>query len=499
MAARTYVMLGIIVALASALVVIVAYTFAGSSQPAPVIQAAVPTQYQGVTRTYYVEAEEVRWNYAPTGVNGITGKALADDPTTALYTQTGVDRIGSTYIKCVYRGYTDGTFTTPLPRPAWLGILGPVIHAEVGDTIDVVFKNNCTIPASMHPHGVLYDKASEGAPYLDGVPDSQKGGEAVQPGGTFTYVWRVPERAGPGPDDPSSILWMYHSHVNEITDTTAGLVGPMIITRHGEANQNGTPKGVDREFVTLFTIFNETNSPYFASNLKEFAGETASQVNYSDPNFLESNLKYSINGYIFGNLPGLKMNEDTHVRWYVAGMGGESDLHVPHWHGNTLLMNGGRTDMVELLPMSMKTLDMYPDNAGTWLLHCHVNDHINGGMLALYTVEGGNGTQAITTGGLKIALSTDPANLMVGRPANLALSFLDGNTGTPEGHVDYRVTISKGGAPVYGTPFLHTAEGTVTIPYQFQDAGTYSILVEVDGVYFMPISEQSQFSVNVIG
>jgi len=45
-----------------------------------------------------------------------------------------------------------------------------------------------------------------------------------------------------------------------------------------------------------------------------------------------------------------------------------------------------RTDMVDLLPMSMKVLDMYPDNTGTWLYHCHVNDHLQAGMIALYTV-----------------------------------------------------------------------------------------------------------------
>ncbi len=287
---------------------------------------------------------------------------------------------------------TDDTFTVQKPAPKWLGILGPEIHAEVGDTIDVVFQNHCRIPASIHAHGVLYDKSFEGASYNDGVPDSEKQGESVAPGENFTYIWKVPERAGPGPDDPSSILWMYHSHVNEVTDTSAGLVGPIIITRHGEANPDGTPKDVDQEFVTLFTIFNETRSPYLEYNIKTFTGENMSQVNWSDPNFWESNLKYSINGYIFGNLPGLNMKSNTHVRWYVAGMGGESDLHSPHWHGNTLLANGMRTDMTELLPMSMKTLDMYPDNSGTWLLHCHVNDHIIGGMLALYTVNATNGT-----------------------------------------------------------------------------------------------------------
>jgi hephaestin len=41
---------------------------------------------------------------------------------------------------------------------------------------------------------------------------------------------QVPERAGPGPHDPSSVVWMYHSHTDEIADGYAGLIGPMIIT-----------------------------------------------------------------------------------------------------------------------------------------------------------------------------------------------------------------------------------------------------------------------------
>ena len=132
-----------------------------------------------------------------------------------------------------------------------------------------------------------------------------------------------------------------------------------------------------------------------------------SEVNSTDPNFFESNEKYSINGYLYGNLPGLDMNESSHVRWYVAAMGGESDLHVPHWHGNTLMMGGMREDTVELLPMAMKVLDMYPDDPETWLFHCHVNDHIVGGMLALYTVQGANGTAAHKRT-MDVSLQTNP-------------------------------------------------------------------------------------------
>jgi hephaestin len=68
------------------------------------------------------------------------------------------------------------------------------------------------------------------------------------------------------------------------------------------------------------------------------------------------------------------------------GMGTEVDLHTPHWHGNTVLAGGMRTDVLSLLPMTMTVADMVPDNPGIWLFHCHVNDHIKAGMLAKYTV-----------------------------------------------------------------------------------------------------------------
>jgi len=56
----------------------------------------------------------------------------------------------------------------------------------------------------------------------------------------------VPNRAGPGPMDGSSVMWMYHSHSDEVGDTYAGLVGPVIVTARGQARDDGTPRGVDR-------------------------------------------------------------------------------------------------------------------------------------------------------------------------------------------------------------------------------------------------------------
>ncbi|MEA2589090.1 MAG: hypothetical protein QOH66_2017, partial [Actinomycetota bacterium] len=230
--------------LAAVLVAVV--TLAGACTHAPhVMELQGVASGQGIERTYYIAADTVAWDYAPTGRNGLTGAAFTGHDT--VYVTGGPDRIGKVYKKSLYREYTDGTFSALKDRPAaWahLGMLGPVIHAEVGDTVKVVFKNNTPFPASMHPHGLFYDKASEGASYDDGTSGADKAGDAVAPGRTYTYLWRVPERAGPGPKDPSSIMWMYHSHVDEVSDTYAGLMGPIIVTRKGMARPDGSPKDV---------------------------------------------------------------------------------------------------------------------------------------------------------------------------------------------------------------------------------------------------------------
>jgi hephaestin len=39
------------------------------------------------------------------------------------------------------------------------------------------------------------------------------------------------------------------------------------------------------------------------------------------------------------------------------------------------------------MPAQMVTVDMVPDGRGTFLYHCHVNDHIAAGMLSRYQVQ----------------------------------------------------------------------------------------------------------------
>jgi manganese oxidase len=359
----------------------------------------------GTVRTYYIAADEVNWDYAPQKRDVVMGTRFTTDE--AVFTVNGKHRIGSVYRKAMYRQYTDATFRTLKPRAAgdaYLGLLGPVIHAEVGDTIKVVFRNNASRPYSIHPHGVLYKKSSEGMTYADGGSMTNRDGGAVLPGHTFTYTWEVPERAGPGPNDPSSVVWLYHSHVNEQRDIDSGLVGAIIITRRGMARPDGTPKDVDREFVTLFNFFDENESWYLTHNIKTYAQDPQGTIkdavrlsaipvdaegnfNLAGSGFVDSNTKATINGYMYGNGPKMVMKQGEHIRWYLITLGNGFNFHTPHWHGNTVLIEGRRTDVVLLGPANMVTADMVPDDPGTWLFHCHVADHMEMGMSALYAVD----------------------------------------------------------------------------------------------------------------
>jgi len=357
----------------------------------------------GRVRTYYVAAEEVEWDYAPLGMDMETGKAF--EGAALAYTQAGPTSIGHIYRKALYREYTDATFATRrprLPQDEYLGLLGPILRAEVGETIKVVFKNNASRPFSMHPHGVFYEKASEGSMYADNVPHDQKIGSMVPPGATFTYEWGVPERAGPGPEDPNSIVWLYHSHVDEYKDVASGLVGAIIVTRPGQANADGTPKDVDREIVALFAGFNENQSWYVQQNVAAHISAADQQalnkrdarlsdphvyVSFTGKGFAETNFKFSVNGYLYGNGPVITMKQGQRVRWYLLDVGDVVNFHTPHWRGGNLVTyHHARTDVFSMLPAGMETADMVPDTPGQWILHCQVDDHHQAGMLTRYEV-----------------------------------------------------------------------------------------------------------------
>jgi hypothetical protein len=138
----------------------------------------------------------VRWNIVPT---------LRDEMMDA--------KVGGRlrFTALAYRAYAP-SFAKPL-GPAT--IPGPLLQANVGDTLVVNFQNATPGPVTMHPHGVFY------RPEMDGAykgKDTDPGG-FVQKGKTFQYVWDChPDSVG---------YWPYHDH------------GPLSRTRSRSATSSG--------------------------------------------------------------------------------------------------------------------------------------------------------------------------------------------------------------------------------------------------------------------
>ncbi|XP_061437923.1 venom prothrombin activator pseutarin-C non-catalytic subunit-like [Lethenteron reissneri] len=189
--------------------------------------------------------------------------------------------------KAVFVGYKDATFQDDIPTEPWQGLLGPVLRAEVGDTIEVVFLNRASKPYSMHAHGVAYRKSSEGAAYADGTSTEQdKADDAVAPGQRHTYVWRVAE--GPTDVDPECLTYAYHSHVDTVKDSGSGLYGAIVVCRNGSLDAHGRQKLAERSIVLAFASDSQAHSWYSA----------------------RSELTYTINGFERGHIPGLTLCDE---------------------------------------------------------------------------------------------------------------------------------------------------------------------------------------------
>uniref|UniRef100_A0A8C1ULQ4 ferroxidase n=1 Tax=Cyprinus carpio TaxID=7962 RepID=A0A8C1ULQ4_CYPCA len=347
-------------------------------------------QAECLKRTYYIAIREEDWNYAPSGTNLINNRSIEQDEHASVFLSRGETRIGSVYRKALYRQYTDGSYSKEIAKPAWLGFLGPIIRAEVGDVIEVHMKNFATRPYSLHPHGVFYEKNSEGALYPDGTTGRDKRDDAVDPGKSYTYTWQVKPEYAPTEADARCLTWIYHSHGDAPKDIASGLIGALLTCKQGKDHTQQKRSDVDEDFILMFSVVDENLSWYLEENIEKFCSDpdaTKQHMENLDEEFRESNLMHSINGYVYGNLPELEVCVGRPVSWHLFGIGNEVDIHSAYFHGHTLLDRMHRTDVLSLFPATFVTATMIPRTEGKWLLSCQVNDHVQAGMQSFYEVS----------------------------------------------------------------------------------------------------------------
>ncbi|XP_071340273.1 coagulation factor V [Trachinotus anak] len=311
-------------------------------------------QHQPRERHYYIAAVEIDWKYSDNDTH----------------------RSGPTYKKVVFREY-EKDFRQAKTHPSWLGLLGPTLRAEEGETIVVTFRNMATGVHSIHPHGVAYGKQSEGANYFDNTSQKEKEDDVVQPNGEHVYYWEVTKEVSPQPDDPTCLTYTYISHQNVVEDYNSGLIGTLLICKPGSLDESGQQIGVHHEYVFLFGVFDEKESKYKPS------GHAS-----------DDHVKYTINGYTKGSLPDVRMCAHASVSLHLVGMSSEPEVFSVHMNGQVPQQNGHKVSSVGLISGSTATASMVALYTGRWLLSSHTNKHMEAGMHGFVDVETCDGFSA---------------------------------------------------------------------------------------------------------
>jgi hypothetical protein len=121
---------------------------------------------------------------------------------------------------------------------------------------------------------------------------------------------------------------------------------------------------------------------------------------------------------------------------------------------------------------------------------------------AAYAQDGGM-MQTTSKGTLDIRLAP---TWNEGGQTSFTVSFLDPGTSTLHEHQDYDFRILRGGQQVFsaanqtGQAVLHNVEGTLTVPYTFQENGDYTIQVYLagTGIPAIPTDEEATFPITVV-
>ncbi len=253
---------------------------------------AAVAQVAGRTRTFHIVAREAPWTLAP----------------------------GLTVLAKTYNGV----------------VPGPTLVAAQGDTIVIDYRNELTVPDTIHLHGI-HDFPDT----MDGVGGISQ--PLVQPGGRFRYAF-VARASG---------TFIYHTHDNEQM-VDSGLYGAIVVdpthVPAGERVQHD-----DVEMLSSWMI-QSTAENHFTINGKEYPATTPITVT---------------------------RGQRVRLRW--INMSGEN-FHTMHTHGHyqRIVARDAQPvtyrdveDTIELGPGQRVDAIVDADaQPGNWLVHCHVLDHI---------------------------------------------------------------------------------------------------------------------------
>lgn len=226
------------------------------------------------------------------------------------------------------------------------GTPGPVIEATEGERVRVYVTNKLPEPTTVHWHGLVVPNG------MDGVAGLTQ--PTIPPGETWRYEFVLPH-AG---------TFMYHPHVDEMTQIALGMVGMIVVhPRRRPASERRV-----RDFVMM------------AHEWKIVPG-----ARRPDPLAMSDFNQLAWNGKAFPATTPLTAATGDLVRIRIGNLG-PMDGHPIHLHGHRFTVvetDGGQVppgarwpETTVWVPVgAVRVIEFVADQPGDWPLHCHMTHH----------------------------------------------------------------------------------------------------------------------------
>ena len=244
---------------------------------------------------------------------------------------------------------------------------GPEIRVKEGDRVRVTLTNELPTATTIHFHGVDVPNDMDGPAGLSQAP--------VEPGESFTYDFIA---------TPGGTRW-YHTHTDVSSQILLGLYGAFIVeSKHEEK--------VDRDYTYLLTEWDAELTPDVAlgNEPRGPRDQTLRGGEYGADYFL-------MNGKMNDAITPIMVTEGDNVRIRLINAGNAPHPFHIHGHSFKIVATDGNPvpaaaqvtkDTVLVAPGERYDIEFLANNPGVWMVHCHIENHADNGMMTLLEYEG---------------------------------------------------------------------------------------------------------------
>jgi plastocyanin len=245
---------------------------------------------------------------------------------------------------------------------------GPEIRVREGDTLRVILKNDLPVPTTVHWHGVVLPPNMDGPAGLNQAP--------VAPGDTFVYEFEA---------KPAGTRW-YHSHADPAVQVPLGLHGPLVI------EPRSAKTTYDREYTLVLGEWDMELTPGVAAGT-EPRGPRDQTLRGGE---LGADM-FLINGKMHGYVDPIRIAEGERILVRLINAGHMAHPIHTHGHSFTIVATDGNPipeaarwlkDTILVAPGERYDLELLGDNPGVWMVHCHIEHHMENGMMTTIWYDG---------------------------------------------------------------------------------------------------------------